>query len=254
MRTVLGNNPQRAGDDIIVIATINPEKHIILNNDIKIYFTNSAGNLYGRMSVDSSDNVIIANDTGAKYIVLNTRATDETQRGILISVDDTTKFPQISSQGSLRVLAADDIYLITADDINLDGLGLISDIRTIYDNYGYRTEILAASIRSANHVSQCALAGADVVAGPDGHHRGALVRRQAQGKQVGGRLAGLPLRDLAFGAPDFLAKLSDIGAQVIDAPALHHRRDEAVGGPWALGVFHLPPSRGAYSPPHALSL
>jgi transaldolase len=52
------------------------------------------------------------------------------------------------------------------DDINLDGLGLISDIRTIYDNYGYRTEILAASIRSANHVSQCALAGADVVTAP----------------------------------------------------------------------------------------
>jgi transaldolase len=52
------------------------------------------------------------------------------------------------------------------DDINLDGLDLISDIRTIYDNYDYRTEILAASIRSANHVSQCALIGADVVTAP----------------------------------------------------------------------------------------
>ena len=120
-RNVLGNNPQRAGDDIIVMGTINSAKNIILNNDVKIYFKNSAGDLYGRMSVDSSDNVIIANDTGGDYIVLNTRATDDTQRGILINVDDTTKFPQISSQGSLRVLAADDIYLITADDINLDG-------------------------------------------------------------------------------------------------------------------------------------
>jgi transaldolase len=52
------------------------------------------------------------------------------------------------------------------DDINLDGLELISDIRIIYDNYDYRTEILAASIRSANHVSQCALIGADVVTAP----------------------------------------------------------------------------------------
>jgi len=52
------------------------------------------------------------------------------------------------------------------DDINLDGLDLISDIRTIYDNYDYRTEILAASIRSANHVSQCARIGADVVTAP----------------------------------------------------------------------------------------
>lgn len=52
------------------------------------------------------------------------------------------------------------------DDINMDGLELISDIRIIYDNYDYRTEILAASIRSANHVSQCALIGADVVTAP----------------------------------------------------------------------------------------
>ena len=52
------------------------------------------------------------------------------------------------------------------DDINLDGLDLISDIRIIYDNFDYRTEILAASIRSANHVSQCALIGADVVTAP----------------------------------------------------------------------------------------
>lgn len=52
------------------------------------------------------------------------------------------------------------------DDINLDGMALIEDIRTIYDNYAYTTEILAASIRSANHVSEAALAGADVVTVP----------------------------------------------------------------------------------------
>ena len=52
------------------------------------------------------------------------------------------------------------------DDINLDGMELIQDIRTIYDNYGFTTQILAASIRSANHVSQAALIGADVVTAP----------------------------------------------------------------------------------------
>ncbi len=52
------------------------------------------------------------------------------------------------------------------DDINLDGLDLIADIRTIYDNYDFRTEILAASVRTANHVTQCALMGADVVTAP----------------------------------------------------------------------------------------
>ncbi len=52
------------------------------------------------------------------------------------------------------------------DDINLDGLELIQDIRTIYDNYGFETEILAASIRTVNHVQDCALIGADVMTAP----------------------------------------------------------------------------------------
>lgn len=52
------------------------------------------------------------------------------------------------------------------DDINLDGLELISDIRQVYDNYGYETQILAASIRTVNHVTQCALVGADVMTAP----------------------------------------------------------------------------------------
>jgi transaldolase len=52
------------------------------------------------------------------------------------------------------------------DDINLDGLDLIADIRQIYDNYGYKTQILAASIRSVNHMSECAKIGADVATAP----------------------------------------------------------------------------------------
>ena len=52
------------------------------------------------------------------------------------------------------------------DDIHLDGMELIEDIRLIYDNYGFETEILAASIRSPNHVKDSALAGADVMTAP----------------------------------------------------------------------------------------
>ena len=52
------------------------------------------------------------------------------------------------------------------DDINLDGMDLISDIRQVYDNYGFDTQILAASIRTVNHVTQCALVGADVMTAP----------------------------------------------------------------------------------------
>lgn len=52
------------------------------------------------------------------------------------------------------------------DDLSLDGMELIQDIRLIYDNYGFETEILAASIRNANHVKDCALVGADVMTAP----------------------------------------------------------------------------------------
>src|ERR1700759_4700797 len=48
------------------------------------------------------------------------------------------------------------------DDIGEDGMGLIRDIRAVYDNYGFKTEILAASIRSVSHVRESLLAGADV--------------------------------------------------------------------------------------------
>ncbi len=54
------------------------------------------------------------------------------------------------------------------DDIHIDGMDLIEDIRIIYENYGYETEILAASIRNANHVKQAALIGADVMTAPPG--------------------------------------------------------------------------------------
>lgn len=52
------------------------------------------------------------------------------------------------------------------DDIHLDGMELIEEIRQIYDNYAFDTEILVASVRSANHVKEAALIGADVVTAP----------------------------------------------------------------------------------------
>ncbi|PKA84586.1 transaldolase [Ulvibacter sp. MAR_2010_11] len=52
------------------------------------------------------------------------------------------------------------------DDISTDGLNLIAEIRQIYDNYGYETQILAASIRHSMHIIECAKIGADVMTGP----------------------------------------------------------------------------------------
>ncbi|MCL4105150.1 UNVERIFIED_CONTAM: hypothetical protein GTU68_018857 [Idotea baltica] len=54
------------------------------------------------------------------------------------------------------------------DDINIDGMDLIADIRNIYDNYGFETEILAASIRTVNHIAESARIGADVITAPPG--------------------------------------------------------------------------------------
>lgn len=54
------------------------------------------------------------------------------------------------------------------DDIHVDGMELIQEIRAIYDNYGFDTEILAASIRGPMHVKECALVGADVGTAPAG--------------------------------------------------------------------------------------
>jgi len=84
------------------------------------------------------------------------------------------------------------------DDINLDGLELIENIRTIYDNYGFETEILAASVRTANHVSECALIGADVVTAPP-----AVIKS----------LANHPLTDKGLAA--FLADIADTGQKIL---------------------------------------
>ena len=52
------------------------------------------------------------------------------------------------------------------DDVSTDGLNLIEEIRLVYDNYGYETQILAASIRGPLHIVNCAKLGADVITAP----------------------------------------------------------------------------------------
>ncbi|MDW3222620.1 MAG: fructose-6-phosphate aldolase [Paracoccaceae bacterium] len=84
------------------------------------------------------------------------------------------------------------------DDINLDGMELIQDIRTIYDNFGFETEILAASIRSVNHVQEAALIGADVITAPP---------------EVIKKLATHPLTDK--GLEQFMADWAKTGQKII---------------------------------------
>ena len=60
------------------------------------------------------------------------------------------------------------------DDISTDGLNLIQEIREIYDNYEFSTQILAASVRHTMHVIDCAKIGADVMTGPLSSIKGLL--------------------------------------------------------------------------------
>jgi len=61
------------------------------------------------------------------------------------------------------------------DDLNIDGMDLIADIRTIYDNYDFETQILVASIRNVNHMKDAALIGADVATAPP-----AVIKKMAE--------------------------------------------------------------------------
>lgn len=89
-------------------------------------------------------------------------------------------------------------FLGRLDDIAIDGMELIADIRTIYDNYDFETEILAASIRTVNHVKDCALAGADVATIPP-----AIIRQ----------LVSHPLTDKGLAA--FLADWEKTGQSIL---------------------------------------
>ena len=84
------------------------------------------------------------------------------------------------------------------DDIGLDGMELIADIRQIYDNYHFQTQILAASIRTVNHVATAAKIGADVVTVPPG---------------VLKKLADHPLTDKGLAA--FLADWAKTGQKIL---------------------------------------
>ena len=74
------------------------------------------------------------------------------------------------------------------DDINLPGMELIANIRQIYDNYDYQTNILAASIRSVNHITEAAIIGADYATAPPAVLKG-LVKHPLTDKGIESFLA-----------------------------------------------------------------
>lgn len=83
------------------------------------------------------------------------------------------------------------------DDIHVEGMALIRELRAIYDNFDFATQVLAASIRSPLHIKDCALAGADVATAPPAVLRG---------------LAAHPLTDKGLAA--FMADAQTAGLSV----------------------------------------
>jgi transaldolase len=65
-------------------------------------------------------------------------------------------------------------FLGRLDDICTDGMGLIAEIRQVYDNYDFKTQILSASVRNTMHVINCAKLGSDVMTGPLSANTGLL--------------------------------------------------------------------------------
>jgi transaldolase len=91
----------------------------------------------------------------------------KTLRGEGIQVNVTLCFSPVQAMLAAKAGATFiSPFIGRVDDAGEDGMGLIRDIRAIYDNYGFDTQILAASIRSVSHVRECALAGADVATIP----------------------------------------------------------------------------------------
>jgi len=91
-------------------------------------------------------------------------------------------------------------FIGRVDDCGEDGMALIHDIRAIYDNYDFRTQILAASIRTVTHVRESALAGADVATIPP---------------KIFDQLLNHPLTDKGLAA--FLADAQKAGVKIRDA-------------------------------------
>lgn len=88
-----------------------------------------------------------------------------TQRGVMVNVTlcFTANQALLAAKAGASFISP---FVGRHDDVSWDGMQLIEDIRTIYDNYDFDTEILAASLRHPIHVLQCAKIGADVATMP----------------------------------------------------------------------------------------
>ncbi len=116
----------------------------------------------GRKLAEIADNICIKLPTTMDGVRACKTLVDEGLKTNLTLCFSATQALLVAKAGATYVSP----FIGRLDDMGIDGMELIEEIREIYDNYGFETEILAASIRTVNHVKDCALAGADVATLP----------------------------------------------------------------------------------------
>lgn len=124
----------------------------------------------GRERAKIADNIVIKLPSTVEGLKACKAFSDEGVRTNLTLCFQPLQALMVAKAGAFLVSP----FIGRVDDIGEDGMLLIENIRQIYDNYGFTTKILAASIRHTKHLLDCALAGADVATVPFGVIKGLM--------------------------------------------------------------------------------
>lgn len=116
----------------------------------------------GKERAQIADNIVVKLPTTLDGVKACKALSDEGIRTNMTLCFQAMQAMMVAKAGAFLVSP----FIGRLDDISQDGTELISQIRTIYDNYGFETKILAASIRHPKHMLECALIGADVATVP----------------------------------------------------------------------------------------
>ncbi|MEZ6242844.1 MAG: fructose-6-phosphate aldolase [Phycisphaerales bacterium] len=116
----------------------------------------------GRNAAKIAENIVVKLPSTVEGLKACKTLSDEGTRTNLTLCFQPLQALMVAKAGAFLVSP----FIGRLDDISQDGMELIVQIRQIYDNYGYQTKVLAASIRHPKHMVECALAGADVATVP----------------------------------------------------------------------------------------
>ncbi len=116
----------------------------------------------GKMRAEIADNIVVKLPVTVDGLKACKALSDEGIRTNMTLCFQSMQAMMVAKAGAYLVSP----FIGRLDDISHDGMDLIAQIRAIYDNYGFPTKVLAASVRHPKHMIDCALAGADVATLP----------------------------------------------------------------------------------------